>query len=93
MVLKGVFNSRQPQPHCKSTWKMSTVLDWISSKTTFNKSLLFLSMKLTTLLALSRPCCSADLAGLQLLSLKFMPEGATFMLSHLAKQRADQVGH
>ena len=43
-------------------------------------------MKLTTLLALSRPCWSADLAGLQLLSPKFMKEGATFMVSHVAKQ-------
>ena len=83
-MLQGVFNSRPPQPRYKSTWKVSTVLDWISNETTSNKSLLFLSMKLTTLLALSRPCRSADLAGLQLSHLKFTPEGATFMASHLA---------
>ena len=58
-MLRGVFNSRPPQP-C-------------------------LSMKLITLLALSRLCWSADLAGFQLSSLKLMPEGATFMASHLAK--------
>ena len=43
-------------------------------------------MKLSTLLALSRPCWSADLACLQLLSLKITPEGATFGACHLAKQ-------
>ena len=43
-------------------------------------------MKLTTLLAFSRPCCSADLAGLQLSYLKITPEGATFMANYLAKQ-------
>ena len=85
-MLRGVFNSRPPQPCYKSTWKVSTVLDWISSETMSNKSLLFLSMKLTTLLALFRLCWSADLAGFQLSSLKFTPEGATFMVSHLAKQ-------
>ena len=43
-------------------------------------------MRLTTLLALSRPCWSVELAGLQLSSLKLTPEGATFMARHLAKQ-------
>ena len=43
-------------------------------------------MKLSILLALSRPCRSADLAGLQLSSLKITPEGTTFGACHLAKQ-------
>ena len=85
-MLRDVFNSRPHQSRYKSTWKVSTVLDWISSETTSNKSLLLLLMKLTTLLALCRPCWSADLAGLQLLSLKFTKKRATFMVSHVAKQ-------
>ena len=40
-MLRGVFNSRPPQPCYKSTWKVSTVLDWISSETMSIKSLLF----------------------------------------------------
>ena len=43
-------------------------------------------MKLTILLAFSRPCHVADLAGLQLSPLKITPEEDTFMVNHVAKQ-------
>ena len=86
-VLKGVFNSRPPQPRYESTWDVSQVLRWIEQRgDNKNLSLQDLSLKLVMLLALTRPSRSADLANLNIRYRRFLPEGVTFQPVALTKQ-------
>ena len=72
-ILKGAYNIRPPKPRYKETWKVSQVIQWLDSQR--NESLLELSMKAVTLCALTRPCRSAELAAMDVDSIRFSPEG------------------
>ena len=65
---------------------LNTVLQFLEEETPEGKFLMFLSMKLSMLLLLSRPCRASDLANLLISSQRITPEGASFMTYHLAKQ-------
>jgi len=86
-LLKGAFHSRSPLPRYTSTWNVQVVLQYLeglgpSDALTLKQPML----KLTMLMCLTRPSCSADLAFLQLDRHQFKPEGIVFLPSALAKQ-------
>ena len=85
-TLKGAFNKCPPKPHYSSTWKVSQVTQWLQDQKNDAIPLLTLSMKTVTLLALVRPCRSADLANLDCSSLCTRPEGTEIASCGLAKQ-------
>jgi len=86
-VLKGVFNTRPPLPHYTATWNIQMVLHYQENMgPSSSLSLRYLSLRLTMLLALTRPSCSADLASLQLSHRQFSPEGMVFLPATLVKQ-------
>ena len=85
-LLKGIFNLRPPQPKYSHTWKVSRILEYIKSLgPNENLSLKVLSLKLVTLLGLTAPDRSSDLAKRDLRFRTFHPEGVSFSLSGLSK--------
>ena len=73
-VLKGVYNTRPPKPHYRSTWRVSQVVDWLGDQVNESLSLMELSMKTVTLSVLTRPCRSAEQASMDYESIRFSPE-------------------
>ncbi len=86
-MLKGAFNSRPPLPKYKATWKVSTVIEFITNLG-INKDLTIanLTLKTAMLMASTRPSRSADLANLDLDRRSYTPEGVNFLPNTLAKQ-------
>ncbi|CAB4011108.1 Hypothetical predicted protein [Paramuricea clavata] len=85
-LLRGIFNLRLPQPKYSHTWKVSQLLGYIKSfGPNENLSLKNLSFKLVTLLGLTAPDRSSDLAKRDLRWRIFHPEGVSFSLSGLSK--------
>ena len=85
--MKGVFNSRPPEPRYSQTWEVSLVLDYIKALGPNEKlSLKILSRKLATLLALVLAHRSSDLSRLTLQGRKYSANGVSLRLSGLAKQ-------
>ncbi|CAB4029869.1 Hypothetical predicted protein, partial [Paramuricea clavata] len=85
-LLRGIFNLRPPQPKYSHTWKVSQLLGYIKSLgPNENLSLKNLSFKLVTLLGLTAPDRSSDLAKRDLRWRTFHPEGVSFSLSGLSK--------
>ena len=86
-VLKGAFNLRAPQPRYETTWEVSKVSKFlVSQDPSESLTLRDLPCKLATLLALTRPSRSADLAKLDLTFRRITPERVAFQLAGLAKQ-------
>ncbi|CAB4035917.1 Poly P3, partial [Paramuricea clavata] len=85
-LLRGIFNLRPPQPKYSHTWKVSQLLGYIKPLgPNENLSLKNLSFKLVTLLGLTAPDRSSDLAKRDLRWRIFHPEGVSFSLSGLSK--------
>lgn len=86
-LLKGVFHQRPPQPRYSSTWDVNVVTTHIQTLgDNATMSLSSLTLKLVTLLALTRPSRSVDLANLDKRFSHYSPEGVTFQSAKLAKQ-------
>ena len=85
-LLRGIFNLRPPQPKYSHTWKVSQLLGYIKSLgPNENLSLKNLSFKLVTLLGLTAPDRSSDLAKRDLRWRTFHPDGVSLSLSGLSK--------
>lgn len=86
-LLKGAFNSRPPQPRYAVTWDVSIVTSYLDNLGSNEEmSLTDLTHKTAMLMALVRPCRSAELAHLDIRHKQYSPEGVTFMPTKLAKQ-------
>ena len=85
-LLKGIFHLRPPEPKYSHTWSVSQVLTYIKSLgNNEGLSLKLLSLKLVTLLALTAPDRSSDLAKKDLRFRVYYPEGVSFRLPGLSK--------
>ena len=85
-LLKGIFNSRPPQPRNSFTWDVSVVVGYIKSLgANSTLSLKVLSQKLAMLLALTSAERSSELAAHDLRFRSFYPEGVVFNLPCLTK--------
>ena len=87
-LMKGVHNSRPPEPQYSSTWDVSMVLSWIK-KLGKNEdlSLKDLSGKLALLMALVSANRTSELQALDLRFRVYTPEGVRFKLASLTKKR------
>ena len=76
-LLKGVFNTRPPQPRYNSTWDASIVLTWMEGLgENEDLSLSDLTLKLVMLLSLTRPSGRPGKPGHQIPSVP--PRGSHF---------------
>lgn len=85
-LLKGIFNSRPPQPRYSFTWDVSVVVEYIRGLgLNTSLSLKLLTQKLAMLLALTSAERSSELAAHDLRFRRFYPEGVVFNLPCLTK--------
>lgn len=85
-LLKGIFNSRPPQPRYSFTWDVSVVVEYIRGLgLNTSLSLKLLTQKLAMLLALTSAERSSELAVHDLRFRHFYPEGEVFNLPCLTK--------
>ena len=90
-LLKGVFHERPPQPRYSTTWNVQSVTDHIETlEDNPQLGVPELTMKLTMLLALTRPSRSTDLTNLDIRFRHYSPEGVTFQPMKLAKQSREK---
>ena len=90
-LMRGVYNSRPPQPRYSNTWEVSGVLGYLSGLgVNSSLSLKILSEKLALLMALVTASRTSELHALDLWYRVFKPEGVLFKLASLTKKR--QVG-
>lgn len=84
--MRGVFNSRPPQPRYTFTWDVSKVLHHIKVLGS-NESLSFkkLTHKLATILALANASRSSEIHALDVSYMKVSQAGVTFTLGDLTK--------
>ena len=88
-LLKGVFNSRPPQPRYKQTWEVAQVLKFLKEQGPNEKlSLKDLTHKLAMLLALVLAHRCSDLVRLSLQGRRYTPEGVSLIPRGVAKQSA-----
>ena len=86
-LMKGIFHERPPQPRYTETWDVSKVTTYLVSLGQNDSLTLFvLTHKTVMLLALNRPCRSADLCQLDLQFRRYLPEGVSFQQIKLSKQ-------
>lgn len=85
-LLKGIFNSRPPQPRYSFTWDVSVVVQYIRGLgLNTSLSLKLLTQKLAMLLALTSTERSSELAAHDPRFRSFYPEGVVFNLPCLIK--------
>ena len=87
-LMKGVYNSRPPEPRYSSSWRVSEVtkyLKQLGQNTVL--SLKQLTQKLITLMALVQASRTSELVALDLRFRVFRPEGVSFRLPTLTKKR------
>ena len=85
-LLKGVFNSRPPQPRYAATWDVGQVLEHIASLgRNENLSLKRLSHKLAVLLALSNASRASELYALDTRYMSRDEGGISFTIAELTK--------
>jgi len=90
-LMRGVYNSRPPQPRYSKTWEVSKVLEYLTGLgNNSSLSLKTLSGKLALLMALVTASRTSELHALDLRYRVFRPEGVLFKLASLTKKR--QVG-
>ena len=86
-LLKGVHNSRPPQPRYTQTWDVDVVIKYICSMGDNKElSLKTLSLKLAILMALVDASRTSELAALDIRYRRFKPEGVYFTLATLTKK-------
>ena len=87
-LMKGIYNSRPPQPKYSSSWSVARVTDYLKNLgPNHGLSLKQLTLKLVVLMALVEASRSSELAALDLRFRVFTPEGVTFSLPTLTKKR------
>ena len=87
-LLKGIHNSRPPQPRYTQTWNVDDVLKHIRRLGDNSQlSLKDLSKKLATLMAIVEASRTSDLHALDLRFRVYKPEGVYFTLPSLTKKR------
>ena len=87
-LLKGVYNSRPPQPRYLATWDVDVVIRYFQSLGE-NETLTLkqLSQKLSLLMALVEASRVSELHALDLRYRSYRPEGVLFQLPTLGKKR------
>ena len=83
--MKGVFNSRPPQPKYSGTWDVGLVTKYLEGLP--SDSDLTVTKKCAMLLALSAFKRQSDLRAIDLRLKKCIPEGVSFQLAALTKTR------
>ena len=87
-LLKGVHNSRPPQPRYSSTWDVDVVLSYlISMGDNSQLSLKQLSQKLAVLMALVQASRSSELHALDVRFRVYRLDGVVFTLPTMTKNR------
>ena len=87
-LLKGIHNSRPPQPRYSEMWDVDVVVKYICSIGDNKElSLKALSLKLAVLMALVDASRTSELAALDIRYRRFKPEGVYFTLASLTKKR------
>lgn len=87
-LMKGIYNSRPPQPKYSTSWDVVKVTDYLKSLGANQElSLKQLTLKLVMLMALVEASRSSELAALDLRFRVFSPEGVAFALPTLTKKR------
>jgi len=87
-LLKGIYNSRPPQPRYTTTWDVDIVVKFLQTLGE-NKTLplKLLSQKLALLMALVEASRVSELQALDLRFRLYRPEGAVFTIPTLGKKR------
>ena len=87
-LLKGIYNSRPPQPRYTDTWNVDVVLSYLVSLGVNSQlSLKQLSQKLVILMALVQASRSSELHALDVRFRVHKPDGVVFTLPTLTKKR------
>ena len=86
--MKGVFNSRPPQPKYSGTWDLGLVTKYLESRPSDSDlTVSVLTKKCAMLLALSASKRHSDLRAIDFRFKKCIPEGVSFQLAALTKTR------
>ena len=89
-LMKGIFHERPPQPRYTETWDVSKVTTYLVSLGQNDSLTLFvLTHKTVMLLALNRPCRSADLCQLDLQFRRYLQQIKLSNQSRQAKPLVD----
>ena len=80
-LMQGIFNSRPPAPRYQGTWRVSTVVSYLST------AVVPTHKRLAVLMALSNAARSSDLKALDLRFRAYTQEGAHFRIPGLTKTR------
>ena len=87
-LMKGIYNSRPPQPRYSSSWDVAKVTGHLRGMGPNPElSLKQLTLKLVILMALVEASRSSELAALDLRFRVYSPEGVSFTLPTLTKKR------
>ena len=85
-LLKGIYNSRPPEPRYSTTWDVTTMLTWMKGQGAEEMSLKDLSGKLALLMTLANTNRTPELQALDLRFRSYTPEGVLFRLVSLTKK-------
>lgn len=89
-LMKGIQNSRPAMPRYQHCWDINKVLEYVKSlPANEDLSLGVLTKKLATLMAITAPKRSSELALLDLNFAKTLPEGITFQLPGMTKTSSE----
>ena len=80
-LMRGIFNSRPPQPKYKETWDVDVVLRHLEERHSSDLALSALSRKLATLLALATLCRASDLEAIDFNTISVTNNSLSFSLS------------
>ena len=87
-LLKGIYNSRPPQPRYSATWDVDVVIRYLKTMGENDTlSLKQLSQKLALLMALVDASRISELQALDLRYRSYRPEGVVFHMPTLGKKR------
>ena len=84
-LMKGIFHERPPQPKYTETWDVS-ITYLVSLGQNDSLTLSVLTHKTVMLLALTRPCRSANLCQLDFQFRRYLSEGVSYQPTKLNKQ-------
>ena len=85
-LLRGIFNSRPPQPRYIATWDVNTVLEYVRSQgCNLALTLRQLTLKLAMLLALANASRSSEIHALSTQHMVRSTGGVKFLLNKLTK--------
>jgi len=87
-LLKGIYNTRPPQPRYSTTWNVDVVIRYLQSLGENNTlPLKTLTQRLALLMALVGANRVSELQALELRYCIYRPEGVSFRLPTLGKKR------